>query len=186
MAVETSTKPIDDSIAKVNDEIAVGEDLRFQRHWWRFEKIAWAFLAIVVALAFAGVFGRGPLSKAHKQSADGSLQVNYDWVERFGTPSIITIHFGRSAIRNGSVQIWVSDSVIKELGNQRVVPQPSTSVTGDAGMAYTFATSNNPDSIELTLEPAKIGQHRFTIRLLGSGTVDHPQAFITASVFVMP
>ncbi len=186
MPTETPTKPIDNSIAKVNDEIAVGEDLRFQRRWWRFEKISWSFLGIIVALAFAGVFGNGPLSTAKKKTADGALQVNYDWVERFSAPTILTLHFNQSAIHNGNIQIWVSDSIVKELGNQRVVPQPTASVTGDAGIAYTFPTSDHPDSVEFALQPAKIGRHRFTIRLIGNGTVQQPQDFITASIFVMP
>ncbi len=186
MATETPTKRIDDSIAKVNDEIAVGEDLKFQRRWWRFEKIAWSFLALLVVLSAIGIFGRGPLSGAKKQSADGALRVDYDWVERFGTPTIMTLHFSPSALHDGVIRIWVSDSVIKALGNQRVIPQPATSVTGDGGIAYAFPSAGKPSSIEFSLEPAKVGRHRFTIRLLGSGTVLQPQDSVTAGIFVMP
>jgi len=31
---------IDDSVAKVDDEVAGGEDLDFQRRWWKFERRA--------------------------------------------------------------------------------------------------------------------------------------------------
>ena len=55
------TKPVEDSVAKVNDEIAVGEDLEFQRKWWRFENIAWIFFALIIVLDVAGLFGRGRL-----------------------------------------------------------------------------------------------------------------------------
>ncbi len=186
MATETSTKPVDDSIAKVNDDIAVGEDLQFQRRWWKFEKAVWIFLALLVILDLIGIFGRGPLSKARTQTPDGALAMNYEWVERFGTPSLITLHFGPSAVRDGAIRVWVSDSVITALGNQRISPQPSTSVTGDGGVAYTFPSSPKPNSVAFALEPSALGRSRFTVRLLGSGTVDHPQDALTAHVFVMP
>jgi hypothetical protein len=35
-------KPVTDPVAKINKELAVGEDLAFQRRWWRFEGVVWA------------------------------------------------------------------------------------------------------------------------------------------------
>jgi hypothetical protein len=72
-----STKPVEDSVAKVNDEIAVGEDLEFQRKWWRFEKIAWIFFALIIVLDLAGLFGRGPLARARRHAADATIDVRY-------------------------------------------------------------------------------------------------------------
>ena len=37
------SKPIADSVAKVDGEVAVGEDLEFQRKWWKFERATWIF-----------------------------------------------------------------------------------------------------------------------------------------------
>jgi hypothetical protein len=106
MSTETPTKPVQDSVSKINDEVAVGEDLRFQRRWWRFEKAVWTFFGVLVLLDLAGLFGRGPLAKAHKESADGALMVKYERVERFGTPSILTLHFGPTAVRDGVIRLW--------------------------------------------------------------------------------
>jgi len=68
--METSTTPVDDSIAKVSNAVAVGEDLAFQRRWWRFERAVWIVFGIIVLLDLARVFGRGPAANAHKQTAD--------------------------------------------------------------------------------------------------------------------
>ena len=48
MAAQQETKPVEDSVAKVDDDIAVGSDLEFQRAWWKFEKIAWFFLSLIL------------------------------------------------------------------------------------------------------------------------------------------
>ncbi len=186
MAIETPTRPVQDTVAKFNDEVAVGEDLEFQRKWWKFEKAIWIFFGLLVLLDLAGLFGRGPLANAHKQTADGAMTIKYEWVERFSTPSILTVHFSPDAVRNGQIRLWVSESVVKTLGNQRIIPQPTTSLTGDGGVLYIFPSSSKPDSVEFALQPAEIGRSRFELRLIGDGTVDRPRDSLNAGVFVMP
>ena len=77
MATNPLTKPVQDSVAKVNDEVAVGEDLDFQRKWWRFENAAWVFFTLIIILDLCGLFGRGPIAKAERHTADGTLDVKY-------------------------------------------------------------------------------------------------------------
>ena len=185
MPTETPTKPVEDSIAKVNDDIAVGEDLEFQRRWWKFERGVWVVLSILVFLDVIGVFGRGPLSTAHRQTPDGALRVQYDWVDRFQTPSKITLPIGPQAVHNGIIRLWVSDEVVKALGNQRVSPQPVQSITGNGGVQYTFAATDKPNSVEFALQPSIVGETHFSLRLL-SDDPSQPQEAFTAGVFVMP
>jgi hypothetical protein len=94
------TKPVENSVARVNDEVAVGENLDFQRKWWRFENVAWAIFTLIVFLDLSGLFGRGPLAKAERRTTDGTIEMKYERIERTGSPSIMTIQFGQSAIHN--------------------------------------------------------------------------------------
>ena len=82
MATKPVSAPVEDSIARVNDEIAVGEDLDFQRKWWRFENAVWVIFTLIIVLDLCGVFGRGPIAKAERHSADGSIDVKYERIER--------------------------------------------------------------------------------------------------------
>ncbi len=186
MGVETPTKSVEDTVGKFNDDLAVGEDLEFQRKWWKFEKAVWIFFGLLVLLDLAGLFGRGPLANAHKETADGAMTIRYEWVERFSTPSILTVQFSPNAVHDGHIQLWVSESVVKALGNQRIIPQPSSSAMTDAGVLYTFPSSSQPSSVEFALQPANIGRSRFELRLISDGTVEHPRDSINAGVFVMP
>lgn len=194
MATPMRKVPVEDTVPKVNNELAVGEDLEFQRKWWRFERGIWIAFAIIVALDVAGVFGRGPVAKAHMRTPDGAMNVRYERVERFSTPSVMTIEFGPAAVRDGKLQLWVSDSLVKELGNQRVVPQPLTSTTADGGIYYVFPTTNRPNSVEFGLQPSSPGLLHFTLRSPASPiSVQGPQSQgdpstqeLKAKVFVMP
>lgn len=163
------TSPVEDNISKVEDDLAVGEDLEFQRRWWRFERAVWWIFVLTIVLDLAGVFGRGPLAKAGDKTADGAMNLRYERFERFETPSILTIHFGPAAVRNGRIQLWVNDEVIKGLGNQRIIPEPQSSVLAEGGILYTFPVGRGSDSIEFALQPSSPGIKHFTLRLPEAG-----------------
>ncbi len=179
MAAPSATKRLSDTVPKVNDELAVGEDLEFQRRWWTFENGVWILFALIVLLDLAGAFGRGPLAKAHAQAPDGSISVQYERIERFSTPSRLLVTFGPSAIHDGKAQLWASESLLKTLGNQRVSPQPTLSQVGDGGVLYTFDASKLPASAEFALQPLSAGSHFLDLRVPGAQE-------LKLKIFVMP
>ena len=179
MPATEASKPVSDTVSKINNELAVGEDLKFQRRWWIFETGVWILFAVIVALDLAGAFGRGPLAKAHAETADGSIATRYERIEGFSTPSTLEIRFGPSAIHDGRAQLWVSESLTKTLGNQRVTPQPASSQVGDAGVLYTFTASKLPATVEFALQPLWAGSHFITFRVPGAQE-------LKLKIFVMP
>jgi hypothetical protein len=179
MATKSLTNSVEDSVAKVNDEVAVGENLEFQRKWWRFENAAWVVFTLIIVLDLSGLFGRGPLAKAERRTADGTIHVKYERIERTDSPSIMTIHFGPSAIHDGKIHLYVSDSLVKPLGTQRVIPAPQDTLIGDSGLTYTFSASKPPASVDLALQPSGPGIYDFTVGVVGAERVH-------ARVFVVP
>jgi hypothetical protein len=179
MVTKPSTTPVTQSAPRVNNEIEVGEDLEFQRKWWRFENFAWILFTLIIVLDLAGLFGRGPIAKAERRAADGTMDVKYERIERTDSPSILTINFGQSAIHDGKIKLYVSESLVKGLGTQRVVPAPIETMVGDGGLTYTFPVSKPPATVDLALQPSGPGMYHFTI-----GVVDAEP--IQAKVFVVP
>jgi hypothetical protein len=185
--VDTPTRKIEDSVAKVDGELAVGEDLSFQRKWWLFEKWIWRVFAVIVLADVLGVFGRGPLADASKATPDGVLRVHYERVERFSTPSILKIEVGPEAVNGGKVRLWVSTSLVSRLGNQRIIPEPAASEIVKGGVIYTFTSGVDPSLIAFALQPADAGVSHLTIRLLeegGDGAAT--QESLNLGVMVMP
>jgi hypothetical protein len=171
MVTKPISKPVEDSVAKVNDEVAVGEDLDFQRKWWRFENTVWVVFALIIVLDLCGLFGRGPIAKAERRSADGAIDVKYERIERTDSPSILTIQFAQSAIQNGKIQLYVSSSLVKQLGTQRIIPAPQDTLIGEGGLTYTFPASRTPASVDLALQPAGPGIFDFTVGVAGGQPV---------------
>jgi hypothetical protein len=163
--------PVVDSVPKVNNELAVGSDPEFQRLWVRAERVIWSLLILFLAAAFAGLFGRGPLANAEARAADGSFAVKYERVQRYASPSVITVEFQPEGIQNGQILLWVSDSLVKPLGNQRVVPQPLRSELRDGGILYTFPANPPSESIEFQTQPTGVGRSELEIRIPGHGEI---------------
>jgi hypothetical protein len=179
MGTEIKTTPVTDSVPKVNDDLAVGADLKFQRRWWKLETVVWWLFGALVLLDIVGVFGRGPAANAERKAADSSITVKYERIERVGTPSKMTIQFGPETIHDGKVQLLVSQSLVEELGNQRVIPQPAVSQIGGSKILYTFPASVLPTQVQLGLEPAKVGRTDLSVQVPGC-------AEVKLDIFVMP
>ena len=164
-------EPVKDSVPKIDDPIAVGEDLAFQSRWWHFERFAWSVFLLILLADVLGVFGRGYLSKAEQTTPDETLHVKYERTERASTPSIMTVEVGPEAIHNGQVQLFVSESLIKELGNQRISPQPASSTLTHDGITYSFPVSSAPAIIEFAMQPSFPGLHKFSIQVPGASPI---------------
>ena len=158
------TKPVEDTVPKINDELAVGEDLDFQRKWWKVERGIWIFFLLLVIADVLGAFGRGWLAKAHRSTQDGSLDVTYERVERYSTPSILRVTLSPNVVHGGIAQLWVSEDLVKTLGNQRVVPQPQSSAIGQNGILYTFPATGPKMSVEFSLTPTSVGSKHISMR----------------------
>lgn len=179
MAITAELKPVGDDVAQIDGKIAVGEDLEFQRRWWRFEKIVWTFFILILIADLSGVLGRGPLANAKLGTADGVLTVKYERVLRENTASIVTVLPKASVVQDGKLRLFVSDSILKQLGAQRIIPQPEVSAVGGGGVTYTFPASGDPMTIQFELKPSFIGSHRFRIGIPGGESVQ-------ASSIVLP
>jgi hypothetical protein len=154
-------RPVEDSISKINQELAVGEDLDFQRRWWRFERVVWYLFVALIFLDLAGVFGRGPLAKASVSSANHAIRASYERIERAGTPSMMTVTI--DATTDEAVQLFVSDAAIDGLGLQRVIPAPESTTIGDGGLTYRFPRGSLPAIVRFEFQPVGAGIYHLTI-----------------------
>lgn len=172
-------QPLDDPVPKISDDIAVGEDLKFQRKWWTFERVIWSIFLVILICDLLGMFGRGWFAKAKASSTDGSVMIDYERIERASTPSIMTLHFGPAAVHDGRVEVTISESVVRELGAQRISPQPVISALGPTGLTYVWYTTATPATAEIALQPSRPGSYQFAIQRPGSQP-------LVRKVFVFP
>ena len=172
-------RPVGDTVPKVDNAVAVGEDLAFQRRWWKFENFTWILFAFILVADLAGLLGNGPLAHTTRETPNHSLLVRYDRIERATTPVELTVQPEPQAMQNGRLLLFVSDSLVKELGAQRVAPQPAVSAIGNGGITYLFPSTGGPAMIHFGLQPSSVGLHRITIGIPGGEQV-------TMRILVLP
>jgi hypothetical protein len=170
---------VPDKFPRVDGSVSISEDLDFQRRWWKFQRIAWFVLVAVLIADALGVFGQGWLSHAQRSAPDGTLHLRYDRIERAGAPSEIVIEFGKAAVINHQVNVFASQNIVKELGAQRIIPEPRTSQVGPGGLTYTFPAVDSPATVSIALQPVKPGLHKIELSVPGSMPVH-------ANILVLP
>ena len=110
MAAKSFSQPVEESISKVNNEVEVGEDLDFSAQVVALREFCLGHLF----LDHTARFMRSVRTQAGRQSGaaigDGTIDVKYERIERTESPSLLTIRFGQSAIVDGKIKLFNSES----------------------------------------------------------------------------
>ncbi len=164
---------------RVNDELEVGFDQRFERGWAWVERIGRIVMVCFVAAALAGLFGRGPFSHRTTTVAGTGLAVDYEPVARVQTGTQVTVHLLNDH-RSPTVDMFVSTHLVEPMGLQSILPQPIAERPDGNGMVLTFAMPPErvDNAIRLTLQPAGIGLITETARLAGHPPVTWRQLIL--------
>jgi hypothetical protein len=129
--------------------LEIGDDPRFTRRSWTWERIGWGILGLVVAGALAGALGPGPLSAASAAGRDGTLRIEYERFGRFDTESRI-----RLLARPGGdpAEVWLDRSYAESVDLERILPTPAlVSLDGDR-VAYRFPAPPAGALLDVVLE----------------------------------
>jgi hypothetical protein len=165
MSSNTRSDVIDDPVPKIDNELAVGENIEFQRRWWSFMRGVYVVFCLIMVLDLLGAFGRGYLAENEVTVSGGAAKVKYERIERTGTPSILSLQFAQPNSPANSVAVWMSKEITQDLGNQRIIPQPAASTLHSGGILYKFPISAYPARSEFALQPAHPGVFTLKIRV---------------------
>ena len=166
---------VSDTVGKVNDEVAVGEDLRFQERWWIVERALWVVFLLVIAAGVSGILGRGGVfSRGYFAAPDGSCTVEYERVAHFGTPLRLILHFNPAGQQQHDFALWMGRESARELGFQRSIPAPANAVLDDDGETLLFPAAEQHGDVVLMMQPATFGRLHLQLAIAGSERADLP------------
>lgn len=129
--------------------------LKFHRTEWRIQRIGWAGVAIFLALAFAGLFGGGPLSRAHADGPTG--RVDYERFVRNGSPTQIIVTPSGSA--QGISRIAITAKFFEAVRIEHVTPEPTSVRIDGARLVYEFAAVTPGASVSFHIDPQRLWRH---------------------------
>jgi hypothetical protein len=136
--------------------------LRFHRLEWRVQRIGWIFVAVFLALAFAGLFGGGPLSHARAEAATGRIE--YERFVRSGSPTELVVT-PASGAQQGVSRIAIAADYLAAFRVQRVTPEPRTVRMAGGQLIYEFAASSSGAAISFDIDPQELWRHRAVVHI---------------------
>jgi hypothetical protein len=159
--------------APVNNELEVGYDAAFESRWRHAELVSHVCMAVIVAAALSGFFGRGPLSHRTHQSEDGRLAVDFEPIARYGTSTQITLHLSPdvlsvgalSGLKPGTAHVVLSSALIEPMGLQQVIPGPTSSEAsgGGIGLVFNIPAGQSRAEIRFVTKPNDVGPIRLDV-----------------------
>ncbi|HGY9625952.1 hypothetical protein [Pseudomonas putida] len=156
----------------------VQEDMPMQRRVWRFERVGWYMLVLLVLLALAGLFGNGPLSRSEVTSADGRVKVEYQRFNRAGAMDSMRISVRGSG--DGPVTVILGGSLFSEASIETMQPQPLASLSQGRALQLQLGTGGDGQAtLYLTLRADAPGPLEGVVRA-------GPNSAVRFSSFVYP
>ncbi|MFK3772977.1 hypothetical protein [Pseudomonas sp. NPDC089406] len=147
-----------------------------QKRVWRFERVGWYVLVIIVLLALAGLFGNGPLSDAEVVSQDGQLKVQYQRLSRSGSTDNLFITIQGSP--GQPVMVELEGSLLREASIETMQPEPQVSMSDGPALLLKLGTSKDGmATLYLTLRSEHVGSLEGVVRA-GSNTEVHFSTFL--------
>ncbi|MEW6737114.1 MAG: hypothetical protein AB1489_37860 [Acidobacteriota bacterium] len=145
-------------IKRVGD-LEIEEDLNFQHHSWKIERIGWVMMFLLVLAELLGLLGSGPLSKAIVGSKNGPLSIEYKRFERFRTVTELRFYLNTDTAGEEREYIWFNRDYLREIEIHEIAPTPDRVELRSDRVTYVFRTTDRhrPALIKFSLEPMKIG-----------------------------
>jgi len=147
-------------------------DHRFHRNEWRIQRIGWVLVALFLALAVAGLFGNGPISRVH--AGNGTGQLDYQRFTRYGltTDLVITPTAGK---HDDVIRIEISSDYLEAFRLDHVTPDPVAVRLAGPNLVYEFASGEPGSSISFHINPQRLWRRSGTIRIDGGAPLDISQ-----------
>ncbi|WP_136685762.1 hypothetical protein [Falsirhodobacter xinxiangensis] len=142
------------------DGLQLDEHRDSQLKFWRIQRVAWVFFALIIVGALLGLTGSGGLLQ--KQSVSlGEVTLKLPRVSRWEAADEISITFG------GNVEtpsITISQPFFERFGVERIQPEPASTTLTPFGQTFTFDAAGNAErAVQIDIRSLHFGFTRFEI-----------------------
>lgn len=144
------------------------DELRFQENTWRFQRIAWGVMALILLLAVLGAFGEGLFSEAMVGSSGGPRLI-YPRTCRLRNDIAVEVFAPINDRGESSLELTTTTADLLDV--EQVEPDPARVVAGPGGLTYVVRAEppGGLARVRLNLSPQRPGLFRGRV-VLGDGT----------------
>ncbi|WP_255313440.1 hypothetical protein [Pseudomonas protegens] len=155
-------------------DFPINEDMGYQIKLWRFERVGWYVLVVVMLLGLAGLFSRGALSSRDIISADGRIRAEYELFHRNGSTNAMT--FSLTGEPMSAMEVELSGELFDGFSVETLQPEPLRSSSSADGIRIWVQTDKKGRAnVFMTLRGEGLGLFRSNIALLSGSNMQLTQ-----------
>ena len=147
-------------------------DHRFHRNEWRIQRVGWVMVALFLAMAVAGLFGNGPLSRVHADNGAGRL--DYQRFTRYGLSTDLVVTPAAGA-HHDVIRVEISGDYLEAFHVEHVTPDPVAMRLAGPNIVYEFASGAPGASISFHLTPQRLWRRSATVTIDGGAPLEVSQ-----------
>jgi hypothetical protein len=142
------------------------------RREWRFERIGWGFVGLLLVAGLVGAFGGGIVASTSIRSANGAVTVEYDRVVRHGASHEIRLRLAPSRTPDTLTVVSVAEAYLAGMEVMRVTPEPLRVRASPGRVEYQLLRlePDRPMTVVFALDGGTTGTARATLGV-GSDTL---------------
>ncbi|MDZ5436152.1 hypothetical protein T3H00_26240 [Pseudomonas fluorescens] len=154
----------------------IREDMVYQVKVWRFERWGWYGLILVMLLALAGLFSRGPLSVREVHGNDAKISVEYERFNRNGSSNAMKISV--VGFPDSTAELELFGDLMDGFSIETMLPEPVRASSVGQGLKLWLQTdAQGRASVYLTLRGDGLGL--FGTRMPHARSLRSPSVFIS-------
>lgn len=128
------------------------EERQTMRRSWRFERVGWSAIALLLVAGLAGLFGDGMLAAATVASEDGSTVAQFERIVRHGAPTQIQLQLAPSSAGTDTVIVFsLDDGYLEAVDVSRITPEPMRVRALAGGVEYHLLRADPTERMTITL-----------------------------------
>lgn len=149
---------------KGGERLDFEEDMAFQAREWRWQRIGWGSLGVIVLLAMAGLLGSGPASRSKVEKT--YLRIDYDRFAHRETTTPLDITY-RHKQGDTSLVLEFDRSCLQGLEMEGTRPEPKATMAREGegiSLEFDLAPGAEWTKLHFRLKPDKAGLRRCRVR----------------------
>jgi hypothetical protein len=151
-------------------EHPIRENMAYQWKVWRFERVGWYVLVLVVLMGLMGVFSRGLLSSRDVRSEDDKVRVEYEMFHRNGSTNSMKITL--SSTSDSQAELELAGQLLEGFSIETLQPEPLRSRSSSHGIRLWLQTDlDGQATLYITLRGDGLGFYRSQISSPGTNSV---------------
>ena len=154
-----------------NGDLEIETDIAHQRKTWRYKRIGWVIMSIILLSVLIGFTGGGPLST--KKISSGTTNIEYESITRYKRITPLKIHLNTQMVSaaDSTVKISINRVFLDRMEIDCIIPEPESSEVATDAVIFNFKVAEfdpenfivfyfNPDYIGSTSLIVKAGNEQ--------------------------